>query len=307
MTMPEFVDISDNNGLDINWDQVFASGVKGAICKCVQGDGSMHPGFLNNWHSISLAMLAGRADRRGAYNFCEGHDNPKADADKAFNLVVAAGGFTDPDDFLVMDCETAGITADWAYAALSEASMKLGRHAWLYCSYGWLVGNFHSDSRLAQFPLWIADINATLPRLPWPHALWQYTWRAQVPGIHSQVDGSRRGPAYDATLSAVTHPPLPVPPPTKPVQFEEDGVTVTQVDLSARLDIHGNGYFDVPGVHSGAVRSFNHIAVRDPALVGMYDPIPRVSLTIGHDSGLARIVVEGGAANQPTTVRVQHT
>lgn len=134
---------------------------------------------------------------------------------------------------------------------------------------------------------------------------------------HSHVDGviigtfdGGRGFQVYCTPPGLTGfsdptPPIPVIiPPTSSATFQEDRVP-TRTDKSVKLDSHGNGYFDVGGLHAGAVRSLTVIGTVDPSIAHGYSPIPRTSLTIG-PSGFARIVLEGGVPNGPASVRIIH-
>lgn len=285
------IDVSDNNGA-VDWLQVEGAGVKIGIAKCVEASGGTHPGFIANWQQLHDGVASGRLQRRGAYNFCQPGD-PYAEAAAAMRAVNAGGGLQFPSDFVVMDCERPGIDAAFALTALNELERLSGRVPWLYCAYGFLVGPLHSNPALAKFPLWIADINATLPALPWPHALWQYTWTASVPGVHGQVDGSRFGPAYPATLN--TPPPPPPFKPTPPTYHDpiDIGDNVKTVDISGiHLDPHGNGEVAVPNIPQTHVVSVVVVGGSDPLKVKRYDKTPTVRVVA--DSNPALIVIEGG-------------
>ena len=208
MTVPLAIDVSNNNGLDIHWPAVRAAGVKIAIAKCCEGDGATHPGFVANWHGISAAKF----ERRGAYHFARAEHSPAVNATAAMHAITEAGGLAG-SDFVALDVEApnpktpwplpAGApTIEWTLECLAELERLTGRRPWLYCSQGFLGGMLHNDTRLRDYPLWIANINHVGdPGAPWPHALWQFTWTAPVDGITKPVDGSSPGPAYSSTLT----------------------------------------------------------------------------------------------------------
>lgn len=303
------IDISDNNGT-VNISQVAATGVRIIISKCSEGTYGPHPGFAANWQACGQQIAAGKLARRGAYHFARADASPTANAGDAARNIGPMTGL----DFAALDCEAPSRTIPWALppgepsiqwvlATLNELERVTSRLPWLYCSLGFLTGVLRSDRRLARFPLWIADINPiTSVPTPWPYALWQFSWTGRVAGVNSNVDCSRFGPAYAATLGPVTPPKPPPPPVTTPI--EEDNMQ--QTDISMNLDPHGNGYKPLPNVLAKDVRSATVIATRDPQLVGSYDKVGVASITIGQNDGFARIVVTGGPLSGPTTVRVIH-
>lgn len=108
-----------------------------------------------------------------------------------------------------------------------------------------------------------------------------------------------------APFFGVIAPPAPVPVPP-PVTTDLGDTPVEFTDISMKLGGNGNGHVPVPGVKAAQVVAVTGIATPSPEKVGHYTPIPVVNLTIGAD-GFAEIVVEGGPANGPATVRVAHT
>lgn len=215
--MPDAVDVSNNNGLNLNWVAVKQSGVKVAIAKCSEGNGGVHPGFTQNWPAIAAAGF----DRRGAYHFAIASHTPTENAQAAAAALAGAGGLHGTD-FVALDVERPSLNApwplaagapsvDWTLACLTDLERFTGRRPWLYCSQGWLSGILHNDPRFSTYPLWVANINPTPDSqlgTPWPFALRQYTWTAVVAGIASQVDGSRFGPGYPDTLPTEEDMPL---------------------------------------------------------------------------------------------------
>jgi GH25 family lysozyme M1 (1,4-beta-N-acetylmuramidase) len=213
MTAPVAIDVSDNNGLNIDWHAVRGSGVRIAIAKCCEGEGGTHPGFVANWRGIDAANF----ERRGTYHFARAEHAPQANAAAAMRAISEAGGLKG-SDFVALDVEApsrdvawplgpGAPTINWTLACLAELERLTGRRPWLYCSQGFLLGMLRSDPRLNGYPLWIANINEVGdPGAPGPHALWQFTWKAAIAGINGAVDGSTIGPAYASTLTDPTDP-----------------------------------------------------------------------------------------------------
>src|SRR5690348_18026208 len=57
------IDVSNNNGM-VDWGQVLASGVAGAIVKCTEGTAFVDGQFIRNWTALGNAGAF-----RGAYHF----------------------------------------------------------------------------------------------------------------------------------------------------------------------------------------------------------------------------------------------
>lgn len=108
-------------------------------------------------------------------------------------------------------------------------------------------------------------------------------------------------------------PPSPPEPPTGTTTSYTEASVPEQTDIRIpKLDEHGNGHVKLAPpltptkLTAGRVHSLFHLAVRPPESAGRYDPIPRLSLTIGPDH-LGEVVVEGGLPGGACTFRVTWT
>lgn len=185
--MMQFVDISAYNSIDWTayrtWSSVIA-------LKSSEGIGYTDPTFVSH---RSGALAAGISTIL-YYHFARpdtGND-PVNEANWQYQVVGAIRA----QDLIVLDFEVedAKATAEWAYQFLLQQQRNYGKLPALYSSDAYIRERLQ-DSRLAAYPLWLADWTfdaAARPACPppWAHYIGlQYTDRAiSIPGIAGPVD-----------------------------------------------------------------------------------------------------------------------
>lgn len=198
------------NGQPIDWSQVASAGQRFVFAKATEGVSYTNPYFASD-RSQALASGLGV----GAYDFANPADDPAAEARYFLSVTgTAAQRGTLPP---VLDLEqTAGRTpaqvTSWALTWLSTVQAATGRTPIVYSYPYFLRYSITPDTRLAQYPLWIASYSGTSsPPVPAPWTtwlFWQYTDQGSVPGIAGSVDQSR----YNGTLLGLQRLALMVPP-----------------------------------------------------------------------------------------------
>jgi lysozyme len=183
------IDVSNNNG-QIDWGAVAGAGYGFAVAKASEGTDFVDNTFAANWSGMKGAGLV-----RGAYHFARPDDNG-AEAEAKFFLDTIQGqvGDLQRGDFLALDLETgSGDLGQWAHDWLKYVHDHAGFRPLLYCSPSFIEAHgLSSRSDLANFGLWLADWEGTMPSPPGPWqllALWQDNDDQSVPGISGNVDG----------------------------------------------------------------------------------------------------------------------
>lgn len=279
------VDVSDYQGT-VDWQQVLASGVAGAIAKATEGTSFTAKTFARNWQVLGQLGAV-----RGAYCFARpGRGTPEAQAD---HFVATVATWT-PADLLVLDLEDGGGNLDaFALTFLTRMEQRTGIVPWFY-SHAPFIRAHITDRRLARFPLWLAAYTSKAPAAPspWPAwQLWQHTDKAKIPGIAGACDESV------GTLALLPAPKVEVRTETVPIpvhDFEELSVKQTMMVIG-KLDGDGNGWSDWdPGLG------------RDPNIVGLVlqGPSPpddtywmhqsKVQLSAQPRGGKVRVVIRNG-------------
>ena len=180
------VDVSSYQGQP-NWQLVADSGRSFGITKATEGTGYINPYFAFNWANIKGAGLV-----RGAYHFARPELNSAVDEAAAFLRVV---NNLQESDILALDLEVgSGDLLDWALTWLSQVEQQVGFKPLLY-SGTWFLGPHGclGSNDLAQYGLWLSGYQANQPAVPnnWTTmAMWQYTDKANCPGINTPVDQS---------------------------------------------------------------------------------------------------------------------
>jgi lysozyme len=214
------IDVSDYQG-QVDWDSVARSGRQFAFAKATEGTDYAARTFPANWAGIKAAGLV-----RGAYHFGHpGRNAPEAEADWFLEHV----GTPEEGDILILDLEAgSGDVAGWTAAWLRHVTERVGFRPVLYSGTWFLEPNgCCGNSDLAQYGLWLASYQATMPPAPpsWPFlAFWQHSDRASVPGVDGPVDESFFNgdlahlklygrPAGDTPIPEPPAPPAAPPPP----------------------------------------------------------------------------------------------
>ncbi len=211
MTDLHIADLSDFQP-GVNFADYASGGRPGVFLKATEGLGfvaSTFHGYRAAAHAAGLVFV-------GAYHFAKGHD-PQEEA----NHFLATIGWTlQPGEVAVLDAEVAGLSADWCRTWLRAVQTATGREPLLYCSW-----SYWSDvlSSMTDCPLWIAayhGLGHNDPRDSVPGCrFWQYSDRADVPGVGSADDSVFRGTADD--LAAMAGSPTPTQPAPEDDMFSD--------------------------------------------------------------------------------------
>jgi lysozyme len=208
------VDVSAWQGF-VDWGAVQRSGRMFAFAKATEGATFVDRTFAANRAGMGQAGLV----LRGFYHFARPDRNTAAAEAANFLRTVGPLG---PGEVAVLDIEVApgpGI-GDWAAEWLGLVHQATGRVPLIYSyqSYFYAI----PTSRLTPYPLWVAAwgdddgrVPATQPKTDrWGRwTFWQYTSKARVPGVSTQVDDNlfNGTPAELASLAGGVAPPAADP------------------------------------------------------------------------------------------------
>jgi MYXO-CTERM domain-containing protein len=237
------IDISDGNG-SINWPDVADAGVVFAYIKATQGTYNTQSAFPTNWSGARNAGVI-----RGAYHFFDPTEDGVAQAQSFLGVV----GTLQPNDLppmLDVECPDGDPTclgfsggSGTAPAAdihqrildfLSTVEAATGRHSVIYTYGSYFSGNGVTDTDLATYPLWIADLSSgscfSVPASWSSAAFWQYDWTGVISGISGNVDLDR----FVGTLSDLQSFAN-----GEPFRLHHSGAA--DVDGDGRADVCGRG------------------------------------------------------------------
>ena len=202
------IDVSHNNGSNLDFAAAAASGVLGVIHKATQGTADVDPMYATNRAAIKAANLF-----FGAYHFGDGSDGG-AQANAFLAAAAPATG-----ELVALDFESnpsgPSMTLEEARAFVTVIFNTIGRWPVLYSGHDLKdMLNGTADGVLSNCPLWLAQYGpaAILPPGWSDWSLWQYSDGAvgnppPVPGI-GHCDRDRfNGDAIDlATFWASVSP-----------------------------------------------------------------------------------------------------
>jgi GH25 family lysozyme M1 (1,4-beta-N-acetylmuramidase) len=191
------------HGAVINWDQVAQAGYKFAFVKASEGNY-----YVNPYYATDLAQAKAAGLYVTGYHFAI--PNVSSGASQADYAVehsrYAADGRTMP---LTLDIEynpygatcyglTAAQMVAWISAFSAETQRLTGQPTIIYTTADWWRTCTGDSTAFGSDLLWVAAYGPTSPPMPagWGNwTFWQYTSRAQVPGIAAKVDVSYFGGA----------------------------------------------------------------------------------------------------------------
>ncbi len=162
------IDISHNNGVQLDFAAAKAAGVLAVIHKVSQGTTEVDPRYVANRAAILQAGLL-----LGAYHFGDGSDG----AAQAVHFLESVGRISGRPLVLDLEANTGGptMTPPQALAFLNVIKQRTGVYPIVYTGRWFLAG--HVDPVLTQCPLWLPEYGSD-PVLPngWTSwALWQWT------------------------------------------------------------------------------------------------------------------------------------
>lgn len=236
--LPRGIDVSNWQGV-VDWPAVAADGIRFAFAKATEGTFFNDPYFARNWAGAKAAGLV-----RGAYHFAR----PSAstpDAEAAFFLaaVERAGGLK-VGDILVLDIEdekylrggSYGTAGKWSLGFCRYIEAAVGFKPIVYTG-PWYISSrgFADTPELAEFGLWLAAYQPSMPAAPapWPLvAFWQFTSKGRVRGVAGDCDVNVFNGAPDR-IAAYGKPARPEPKPEPPTS--EPPTSEPTVELLARV------------------------------------------------------------------------
>jgi lysozyme len=226
MTSPICIDISHWQDYP-NFDEVYASGVKGMIHKATEGTSYVDP---NRAENCSNAVNAGIAI--ATYFWIKPGDG-RAQAEFYLSTIDPVQG-----ERVVVDYEEDGCTLTMLKDAV-QALMDYKKGLKITVYSGHLLkeqlGSKCDDFLRANTDLWLAqytDGTPTWPTATYPQwALWQYSETGTIPGIDdAYVDLNNYNGVTESFLkwiSPTSAPPSPKPRPPKPPSDQDVKVAVT--------------------------------------------------------------------------------
>jgi GH25 family lysozyme M1 (1,4-beta-N-acetylmuramidase) len=185
-------------GAGINWGQVARAGYRFAFIKASEGNY-----YANPYYASDLAHAEAAGLYVAGYHFAVPNVSGGASqADFAVSHArYSADGHTMP---LALDIEynpygatcyglTAARMVAWISAFTAEARRLTSQPTIIYTTADWWRSCTSDSTAFGSDPLWVAAYGNASPPMPagWRQwTFWQYTSRAQVPGIAAKVDVS---------------------------------------------------------------------------------------------------------------------
>jgi GH25 family lysozyme M1 (1,4-beta-N-acetylmuramidase) len=268
---PQGIDVASYQGYP-DWNAVKASGISFAITKLSEDTGYVNPTFDYNW-----AQMKNVGIQRGAYHFArpEGND-AEEEADALCTRLINAGFET--TDMVALDLEAGyGDLGPWTLTFCRWVQERLGVVPLIYTG-RWFSEphNLGSYPEIADYPLWLAAYQPTMPSPPAPWnvvSFWQYSSSGQIPGIVGDVDlNVFNGTAENLPLMGK----LPAETPAPSAEYSVGG------GILAEMQAHGDqAACDEIYVKSGSTDAYSHAYGRSGALyvylpatgaVHRYDP-----------------------------------
>ncbi len=221
------IDVSGWQG-QVDWGAVQRTGRIFGFAKATEGATFVDRTFGANRAGMAQADLV----LRGFYHFARPDRNTAAAEAAHFLRTVGPLG---PGEVAVLDLEVhpglPGI-GDWAAEWLGRVHQATGRLPIIYSYQSYLAEI--PTSRLTSYPLWVAAwgadngiVPATQPSTDrWSRwSFWQYTSKARVPGVSTQVDDNIfNGTAADLAALGGTVTPPPADPLAELVKNVLDGL-----------------------------------------------------------------------------------
>lgn len=180
--MARWIDVSEHQGT-FDFAAAKKAGVEGVILRATYGHNSIDKRFAGN---VLAARKAGL--KIGFYHFA--YPNLNHPADEASHFIDVIKPVIHDHDFVALDFETQPMSEGWALPWLRQVEAALMRRP-LFYSYLSAIQAAHYTSKMANYPLWLADFTGTQPAPPAPWAkiaIWQRADHDGVPGWHVDWD-----------------------------------------------------------------------------------------------------------------------
>lgn len=176
------IDISNNNGLDLDLTKVPTSILDFVFMKASEGTG-----FIDPTLSAHAAQCIQCGFLRGFYHFLQ----PGSGQMQAKNFLTAVGPFLQRLDVVIVDVEENGPDIELTAAGFcGTVQTILKQPVWVYASRAFIHDNLQRGL-LKNQPLWLADWGAEPGPAPAPWSLitaWQSSSKGNIPGINNFVD-----------------------------------------------------------------------------------------------------------------------
>jgi lysozyme len=227
------VDLSHHNP-EPDWEKLQAGGVIGVILKATEGTSYIDPTFGSRRQMAKQAGLA-----CASYHFLK-RGNARGQMMHYLDVVGPV-----PGERVIIDYEASGLTLNELEDAVEAlARQPLNLQITVYSGH-LIKDQLGSDKNvlLSDFTsLWIAQYGTTVkwPTGTWPvWSLWQFTDKANVPGISAPVDGNRFNGSVENAYKWLSPAVQPVEPVVVPVPIRP----VVEIDIRAPagVDIKVNG------------------------------------------------------------------
>lgn len=193
MTGESGIDVSKYNK-DIDWDAVYASGVRFAIIRCGYRGSSTGSLVVDPYWEQNLAGARAAGVKVGVYFFTQAVT--EAEAVEEASMVAALLGDVTPEYPVFMDVEGSGGRADgldnWTRTSIINAFLRTttaaGYEAGVYANKHWFTNFINTNDLQEGCIKWLAQYNVTGPTYEGNYHMWQYSSKGIVPGIEGAVD-----------------------------------------------------------------------------------------------------------------------
>ena len=206
--MAEIMDVSRYQGT-IDWAKVKASGkVDGVMIRAMgnSGAGKASKPYLDPYFARNYAECTRVGLPVGVYGYFKATTKAQADKELAyFKKLLTGRSFelpvaVDIEDEVQKPLGKAALTDLTAYMLSTVESW--GVYAMLYT--GLWFGNtflYMGGAELKPYDVWLAAYRTKKPAPSWPFGMWQYTSKARVPGVTTNVDMSHAYKDYAGIIS----------------------------------------------------------------------------------------------------------
>ena len=202
------MDVSRHQGV-IDWAKVKASGKIGGVMIRAMGNsgaGKASKPYLDPYFARNYAECTRVGLPVGVYGYFKATTKAQADKELAyFKKLLTGRSFelpvaVDIEDEVQKPLGKAALTDLTAYMLSTVESW--GVYAMLYTGL-WFGSTFlyMGGAALKPYDVWLAAYRTKKPAPGWPFGMWQYTSKARVPGVTTNVDMSHAYKDYAGIIS----------------------------------------------------------------------------------------------------------